>query len=250
MKQATLLSFAIVAVAAILTTFDPATAASEPKGCRAPEELARFQMPLPALKRTVAAEKRLHIVALGSSSTSGTGASSAEKRYPRQMAKTLRQKLTNIKIRVDNYGKGGALAAHMLKRIKLKIINQTPTLVIWQTGVNDAIRKVPLEKFRKTVRDGIELLQSRSIDVVLVDPQYFPGQKKFADYHKYIAVMADIAKEQQVPVLRRYDLMKYLVTSAQYEVADLLAKDRFHLNDTSYACLGRVLGIALVRAAR
>ncbi|MGH1418592.1 MAG: SGNH/GDSL hydrolase family protein [Hyphomicrobiaceae bacterium] len=244
LKSCLIASFLVFAA-----SLDPVMAAADKNTCVAPESFARFKNPLPALKRTVASGKNLHIVALGSSSTAGTGASSANNRYPRQLAKTLRKKLSEIKIRVDNYGRGGTLASHMLKRIKKKIISQTPTLVIWQTGVNDAIRKVPFDKFEKTIRDGIALLHSRSIDVVLLDPQHFPGEKKYADYHKYIALMGTVAKEMQVPVLRRYDLMKHLVTSAQFKARDLLAKDQFHLNDVSYACLGKVLGTALANSA-
>ncbi len=224
--------------------------AADRSACKAPAEFTHFETPLPALKQTIAKRQNVHIVALGSSSTAGTGASSKDKRYPQQLAHALRKALPQINLRVTNHGKGGTLASHMLKRLKKRILPQKPTLVIWQTGVNDAIRKVPLNKFRDILRDGIMLMQKRGIDVVLIDQQFFPGAKRYAKYDAYISAMANIAEEQQIPLLRRYALMKHLVASAQYDVGDLLAKDRFHLNDASYACLGHVLGKALVHAVK
>ena len=57
--------------------------------------------------------------------------------------------------------------------------------------------------------------------------------------------MRQIAEARKVPILQRFAIMKYLVTSAQYTPQQLLAPDLFHPNDFTYGCLGRFLADAL-----
>lgn len=225
-----------------------ATATTPEKTCRAPDDLATFRHKLPAVQNTLFKGTKLRIAALGSSSTSGTGATSKDKRYPRQLETFLSNHIAQSDVEVINYGRGGTLASQMLKRLMEEILPKKPGLVVWQTGVNDAIRNVPLLKFRATLLKGISLMHEQGIDVVLMDPQYFPGQVKYKSYDAYVDLMRDVAAETSVPLLRRHALMQHLVVSKQFEFDEILAKDRFHLNDTSYACVGHVLGQALLRS--
>ncbi len=184
-------------------------------------------------------------MALGSSSTKGIGASSPKSCYPVRLQAELQRRFPDSKITVDNLGIGGQLATDMLPRITRNVIPRKPTLVIWQTGVNDAMRHVDLEKFRKTVLRGIDLLQKKGIDVVLLDMQYFPRAEKVRDFARYLVAMRQIAEACKVPIVQRYAIMKHLVTSAQFTPRQLLAKDLFHPNDVTYGCLGRLMADAL-----
>ena len=125
------------------------------------------------------------------------------------------------------------------------MIARQPTLVIWQTGVNDALRAVPVDKFRATVNAGIDELQAAGIDVVLLDMQYFPRAEKVRDFPRFLVAMRQIAEQRRIPILQRFAIMKHLVTSAQYTPQQLLAADQFHPNDISYGCLGRMMADAL-----
>ncbi len=205
----------------------------------------RFQEPLPHFSTALASNKPVRIVALGSSSTQGVGASSPKSCYPVRLQAELQRRFPDSKITVDNLGVGGQLATDMLPRIKKDVLPRNPTLVIWQTGVNDAMRKVDLEKFRKTVLRGIDLLQKKNIDVVLLDMQYFPRAEKVRDFARYLVAMRQIAEARKVPIVQRYAIMKHLVTSAQFTARQLLAKDLFHPNDVTYGCLGRLMADAL-----
>ena len=205
----------------------------------------RFQAPLPHFSVALAARKPVHIMALGSSSTKGIGASSPKSCYPVRLQAELQRRFPDSKITVDNLGIGGQLATDMLPRITRNVIPRKPTLVIWQTGVNDAMRHVDLEKFRKTVLRGIDLLQKKGIDVVLLDMQYFPRAEKVRDFARYLVAMRQIAEARKVPIVQRYAIMKHLVTSAQFTPRQLLAKDLFHPNDVTYGCLGRLMADAL-----
>ena len=204
-----------------------------------------FRAPLPRFSAALAGNKPIRIVALGSSSTQGIGASSPKSCYPVRLQAELQRRFPDSKIRVDNLGIGGQLATDMLPRIKKDVLPRKPTLVIWQTGVNDAMRSVDLEKFRKTVLRGIDLLQKQNIDVVLLDMQYFPRAEKVRNFARYLVAMRQIAEARKVPILQRYAIMKHLVTSAQFTARQLLAKDLFHPNDVTYGCLGRLMADAL-----
>lgn len=204
-----------------------------------------FRAPLPRFSAALAGNKPIRIVALGSSSTQGVGASSPKSCYPVRLQAELQRRFPDSKIRVDNLGIGGQLATDMLPRIKKDVLPRKPTLVIWQTGVNDAMRSVDLEKFRKTVLRGIDLLQKQNIDVVLLDMQYFPRAEKVRNFARYLVAMRQIGEARKVPILQRYAIMKHLVTSAQFTARQLLAKDLFHPNDVTYGCLGRLMADAL-----
>jgi lysophospholipase L1-like esterase len=205
----------------------------------------RFKAPLPNLSTALAGDKPVRIVALGSSSTQGIGASGPKACYPVKLQAEMRRRFPGRKITVDNLGVGGQLATDMLPRIKKDVLPRKPTLVIWQTGVNDAVRNVDLEKFRKTVSRGIDTLQKKGIDVVLLDMQYFPRAEKIRGFARYLVAMRQIAESRKVPILQRFAIMKHLVTSAQFTPRQLLASDLFHPNDLTYGCLGRLLADAM-----
>jgi lysophospholipase L1-like esterase len=197
------------------------------------------------LSAALAGNQPVRIVALGSSSTQGIGASSPKSCYPVRLQAELQRRFPDSKITVDNLGIGGQLASDMLPRIKKQVLPLKPTLVIWQTGVNDAMRHVDLEKFKQTVLSGIDMLQKKGVDVVLLDMQYFPRAEKVRDFARYLVAMRQIAEARGVPIVQRFAIMKHLVTSAQFTAQQLLAADLFHPNDVTYGCLGRLMADAL-----
>jgi len=213
--------------------------------CKAPESIASFSVPIPGFAKVFKTEKLIRIVAFGSSSTSGAGASAADKTYPARLQAGLNARFKGRAFEVVNRGRSGEFASHMLARLERDVLAMKPALVIWQTGVNDALRKVDPEAFRRTVETGLAQMNALGIDVILLDQQYFPGSVKVAGYGKYLDLIRDIGAAHGVPVFKRYELMAHLVESAQFTVDELLAPDRFHLNDTSYDCLGDVLAGAI-----
>ena len=220
----------------------PALAGTPP--CTVPDAIKRLGAPTPTLARTFNDGGTIRIVAFGSSSTEGAGASARERTYPARLGAALRRMLPGRRFEIINRGRGGELASDMLARLERDVIATDPTLVIWQTGVNDAIHGVDLAAFRSIVEDGLRRLRLEAIDVVLLDPQYYPGAKTVKSYMKFLTALRTIGAAHGVPVFRRYHLMAHLVDSGQFEIDELLAPDRFHQNDLSYNCLGTVLAEA------
>lgn len=217
----------------------------EKRSCKAPSELLKLDWPVPRLTDAFRKGEVIRIVALGSSSTQGAGASSSNASYPARLLVELQQRLPGHKFEVVNLGVGGQLARDMLERIDGSVLPLAPELVIWQTGVNDAIRGVKIAEFRRTVESGLDLLRANGIDVVLLDHQYYPGAARLPNFSLYLRTMKLIASERKVPLMRRYEIMRHMVASSQFSVEELLAPDKFHLNDVSYRCLGAAIADAL-----
>lgn len=232
-----------------LTSLLLAPSAAQAGGCTAPVELIKLGAPLPKLMASVKTGEPLTIVALGSSSTSGAGASSRAFSYPARLEKELRTAWPKNDVRVINAGVGGQLAVHMVARIDKDVLSRKPQLVIWQTGVNDAIKGVPLEKFTALLRQGMDRFRQAGVDVVLIDQQYYPRFKKLKDGPLYLAAIRDVAGQYGVPVVQRFRIMQHLIDSAQFTTATMLSPDQFHLNDSSYGCLGHLLAESLRSAA-
>jgi acyl-CoA thioesterase-1 len=217
--------------------------------CTVPKELTRLHAPLAKFAAAVQDSAPLKIIALGSSSTAGAGASSQTKSYPAQLQAELDNVWPDQKVRVINAGVGGQLASDMVARIDKDVLAQKPQLVIWQTGVNDAVRGVPIEVFRKMLVAGIERVHKANIDILMVDQQYYPKFEKVKNGPLYISAIREVAQKLRVPVLQRFTIMKHLIDSRQFTPASMLSPDQFHLNDSSYRCLGKLLAESLRGAA-
>jgi len=220
----------------------PQTSAS----CKAPRDLVRLTLPLNAAHAAMGRDGDFRIVALGSSSTQGAGASGPKMCYPAQLEAELNRRFHPDKhFEVANLGIGGEMASDMLARIDRDVLPQKPDLVIWQTGVNDAIWGRPLEDFRMDLVQGIDAIRASGSDVILLDLQYYPKSERVEGYKDYLSTMWSVAQEKSVPVLKRHAFMKHLVDSRQFTPAQLLAPDLFHLNDLSYRCLGHLVADAI-----
>jgi lysophospholipase L1-like esterase len=234
---------------AALAALVPGTAlAGDPK-CAAPSDLVRFQAPLPKLAHE-AAEGQLVIVAIGSSTTAGTGASGPAAGYPERLEGELERRLPGLTIEVINKGVGGQNAVDMLARFDSDVLAERPALVIWQTGSNDVMHNIPVRQFKQTLTDGVARLHAAGVDVVLMDLQYWPKAEDLAHYGDYLQAMAEVARDEGVPLLRRSALMRHWLVSGQFPPDALLSADRFHMADLSYGCLADVLAQALDASIR
>ena len=116
------------------------------------------------------------IIAFGSSSTSGVGASSQAASYPACLERDLRAHLEfHDPVHVANRGVAGDDIEAMMRRLDRDVIQPHPDLVIWQLGTNDALENMPLAHFEaRRAGIGIRALRKAGIDLVLMEPQRAP----------------------------------------------------------------------------
>ncbi len=239
----------LIALAACTLAALPARAAS-PERCDAPSDLTRLSGRLARTGARIARHEPLTIVALGSSSTEGVGASGPEATYPSRLAAELQQRLPEQSVTVLNKGIGGETSIDEVARFDRDVFAAQPDLVIWQVGTNSVLRDESVAEHREVVRRGIARLKDAGIDVVLMDAQYAPQFLAHTEYHDMEHSLSLLGKEEGVPVFRRFALMRHWVKTKQLDFAAMLAPDGLHLNDLGYECVGRILADSVVDAAR
>jgi acyl-CoA thioesterase I len=220
--------------------------ASRPAACLVPESVAWAGDVTDPLRHRLTDEQEVRIVVLGSSSTAGTGASSLQTSFVEQFKRAIGAR-SRRSIRVFNAGVAGDTTADMLRRLPKDVIARKPALVIWQTGVNDALKRVPIDRFGRELTLGIAELKTRAIPVILLDQQDFIGAAQTPNYAAYVAAVRNIAEQNQATLLQRFRVMRYLSRQRDGGLQSLLAKDGLHMNDFAHRCIGELLAASIGR---
>ena len=220
-------------------------ASAELKGCRASSELLDLGNPLEIARTAVADERQLRIVAMGSSSTQGYGATNPHFAYPYQLKMRLEAAMPGVAIHVFNKGIGGQDAEEMAARMKADVQPERAHLVVWQVGTNSAIGRVPLAKFANRLRAGIDIGKSLGANFVLMNLQYVPAVVALPDEEEYARVMAEVAEEKGAGLFRRFEIMRAWYKDGM-SYSQFVTSDGLHLNDFGQKCIGKLLSTAIL----
>src|SRR5215510_8652471 len=220
--------------------------------CVAPPGFARFDIPLKRIAERISAHQSLTIIAVGSSSTFGTGASSPAMTYPSQLAVELRALLSHTPITVINRGISGETAQEMLAQFDRDVLAVHPDLVLWQVGSNAVLLGRPIAPTGLLITEGLRQLKVAGFDVVLIDPQYAP--KVIAKHDEYdinlmVALISTASRDMHVNLFQRFALMRYWRMTKGLPFSAFLSKDELHMNDWSYGCIAKLLARAVAEAA-
>lgn len=230
-------------------TPDDYAAVAQALECTAPEAVTRFKVRLPNTARAIRKAQELTIVAIGSSSTEGVGASDPAGAYPARFAAALKRQWPRLPVRVVNKGIGGEDAHQMLARFERDVLTYAPQLVIWQVGSNYALRGHDLGAYAAVLRKGINRLKAAGTDVILMDLQYAPQVLDKPIHRRIVDTMTALANDLKVAVFRRFAIMRHWVTKGRHTFEEIVARDRLHMNEASYDCIGRLLADSVVSAA-
>jgi acyl-CoA thioesterase I len=244
-----------VIVIAIATLAVGSAVASQPpaptelsKTCSAPHEITRLeQSPLRTTLR-IAEGQALKIVALGSSSTAGFGASSLSQSYPSRLEVELRSLLPAHDVIVINRGINGQDAEEMLARLQRSVLAAHPDLVIWQVGTNAILDNFSVARESALIRRGIRRLLDAGIDVVLMDPQYAPRVIKKPAATRLVDLLSKLGRDAQVGVFRRFAIMRHWNEDQKLPFSAFVSGDGLHMNDWGYSCTAQLLASAILEA--
>lgn len=237
------LLFLAVAIAA------PAAARAEEAAAPSCPVVPQAALVVPRFAEAVA-RGAVHIVAFGSSSTAGAGASSPSHAYPAQLERQLRRALPGVRVTVTNRGIGGEDARQMIARIGPQVLAESPDLVIWQLGANASLRSLGTENFRQRLDEGLAQFLGSGVDVVLMDNQRAPRIDARPGHGIYDAILRQAAANHAgVELFRRGMLMDALATHG-VSTAELVGADGLHHTDRGYACVAEALTHALVAGLR
>jgi len=224
------------------------SAAPVPK-CIVPSEQARFDLPLPRTAARLATGVPLKVVAIGSSSTYGAGASSPTKSYPSRLEVELRRHFAGHAVTVLNRGVNGDESPEMLARLERDVISESPHLVLWQVGTNSLLRDRPIDPHVGVLEDGIARLRTIRADVVLINPQFAPKVIVKTDAEAMVDLLSAIAKTEKVDLFDRYAMMRRWREVQHLPFESFVSPDGLHMNDWSYGCLAKWLGASIADAA-
>jgi acyl-CoA thioesterase-1 len=237
-----------IAFAAVTVLIAPAVAQA-PATCAAPAEIVRLDLPLSRTAKRLVASEPIVIVAIGSSSTAGAGATSPTASYPSQLELALKALFPNRTIKVLNRGANGEDAREMLARLDASVLAENPDLVLWQVGTNSLLLDRPLSPAGDRIREGLGRLKAAGVDVVLIDPQFAPKVLAKPDIGRLMELYPVIAKQANVGVFQRFAVMRHWRETANIPFNVFLSEDGLHMNDWSYACVGKLLAGAIAEAA-
>jgi len=217
--------------------------------CDTPLDLIRLANPLSHVAQKLTDGAPITIVAIGSSSTAGAGASAPAKSYPSQLAVELKKQFPNNSITVLNRGANGEEVADMLRRFDKAVVAAKPDLVLWQLGTNSVIRDHMFNDHGAAIRDGLNKIRAIGADIVLIDPQFAPKVIAKSEAEHMVELIAETAKVENVDLFRRFDVMKRWHEADHMAFESFVSPDGLHLNDWSYACMAKGLSLAIADAA-
>ena len=219
-------------------------------GCAAPPALTGIGAVLGRAAAQIRRDRRLTIVALGSSSTSGVGASAPERSYPSRLQADLRRLLPTVAVHVVNRGIGGQEVPQMLARFDRDVLPLHPDLVIWQLGTNAVLHHHDPKGEAPLIARGIARLERHDADVVLMDLQYAPRVVALPAYKAMERIIAAAAKRAHVGLFRRFQIMHAWQAERPADPPQMIGRDGVHMNDRGYGCMAADLAAALAAGWR
>ncbi|NNM74965.1 SGNH/GDSL hydrolase family protein [Enterovirga aerilata] len=238
-----LLAAACAAAPALVAAIGTAPARASDEACGAERAALSRPASFRSLTEGLASDKPVRLLAIGSSSTEGVGASAPARSYPAQLERELRAAWSGRRVEVVNAGIGGETADQTLARLeRLMAEPAKPALVLWQVGTNDALAGGDEARFRSLLERGISLVRAAGSDLVIVDQQFFPRIADPGRYERYVAMVNAVAGEHGIPVFSRYRLMKLWAERDPALLDRMLSADGFHMGDLGYRCMADALG--------
>jgi len=217
-----------------------------PRPCDTHPDIVGFKYPLPHLAQSLKSQRKVKIVAIGSSSTAGEGNIVP---FPCRLELALRGQFHGRMIDVLNRGIGGQEALDELSRFGPDVIGEAPALVIWQVGTNAVFRlgQYSFDDVAASIAAGLDRIAGFAMDVVLMDLQYTtavvkPEKIKLAE--QTVAMIAAAAQKAGVNVFRRFALMRRWCVDGGIPIAELIDPtdpSQLHMSEWATNCVTQAL---------
>ena len=222
-----------------------------PRPCNKHLELFNFT-PLTHFAKALKAQRKVKVVAIGSSSTAGADGVLP---YPPRLEMLLRQgtapriDVPRIEgfygriIDVLNRGIGGQEAPEELSRFESDVLGDAPSLVIWQVGTNAVYRDYySPDEVKAAIEVGLDLLSNLSADVVIMDCQYTTTVvEKPARLKQITDLISSVASAKGVNLFSRFALMRCWVTDDKVPLPELDDGGGLHTSEWATDCVTQTL---------
>jgi acyl-CoA thioesterase-1 len=225
-----------------------------PRPCDSHLDLFKFEHALPILAKSLKRQRKIKIVAIGSSSTAGEGDIVP---YPLRLEMSLRAAFHDRMIDVLNRGLGGQEAPSELSRLEPDVFAEAPALVIWQVGTNAVFRKKEFnfDDVVGSIATGLRWLKDLPTDVVLMDLQYTTAlvdpETTLPLSKELVERISAAAAKAEVNVFRRFTLMQHWVEQDKVPLKELVREgdpDQLHMSEWATNCVAQALFGAIKQA--
>ncbi len=200
--------------------------------CRVPGSQLYSLARLGAVKLALKEKRAVRVLTIGGSSA-GLGAATT---YPVKLETALERSLPDVDVVVESRGMQGEIASGAAERLRNMVAEVEPDLVIWQVGTHDALARVDVEVFATALAETVQWIKSHEIDVVLVNPVYTASLAADEYYNSLVRTVQDVASREGVPLVQRYEAMRYLSGLGQKGEGHLLGS-QFRLNELGMRCM-------------
>lgn len=256
MKHRTVIG-AVLGFAAILLASPPLLAWATPPPlawatppCVVPEALALRPLSLPAARRAATADKHLTILTLGGTQTAGTEAGEQSATYPARLEAALAAIPPNAQVSVVNEALPGNTAADVAPRIGGLLVKTGARLVIWAPGGRDVAKRSDPAGFGAALQIGIDAVRNGGADLILLDAPFMPAPERMARIEPYRQKLLHAAADNNVPLLRRHDMMRGW---NEDKTLNLDARDDLERQTVTrrlFACIAHSLAVPIAEAVR
>lgn len=221
-----------------------------PRPCETHLELVKFAHRLPHFAEALRHQRKIKVVALGSSSTAGADNILP---YPPRLEMLLRQRFFGRMIDVINRGIGGQEAQEEYSRIESDVTTEAPVLVIWQVGTNAVYKSYNPAEVRATLEAGLDVLAAEPLDVIVMDSQYtqaIVGTDAALNLANVIMPMiAEVTSTKGVNLFSRFALMKRWA-DAGIPLSELDDGGQLHTSEWATNCVTQSLFGAIDEALK
>jgi len=249
-RAAAVATLALIALAAAPPAKGQTTRVALPTVCQIPDDLLTDSSPLSNSAKQMRAERRLKVVALGSSSTLGMGASGPESAYPARLEAALKAHFPAATIQVVNKGVSRQSARQMLDRLTGDVLRERPGLVVWETGTAEAVRGAEVDDYVSALLAGVDKMAEAGIDVLLMDTQYSRSTARIINFQPYVDAIGQVAGMRDLVLFPRYLVMRTWVDEDRFSFADKSPAETRKVADQIYDCLGRLLARAIAKTLK
>jgi hypothetical protein len=236
----------ITSTAVVLLCATAAHSADE-RECHVPERFYSFEPPLSKTAKAIVAGRPAVIVALGGASTLGIAAGSIERAWPARMSAALETKFRPARAKVVNLAVARQTAKTAIERLEREVFPLKPTLIIWETGTMEAVRAMQVDEFRKTMQTGITEILGTGAELVMMNMQFSRDSGAIIDFQPYVAAMREVADADEVPLFRRYGIMRYWAESGALDLETRDTDKRRYVAAKLYDCIGRAMADFVTR---
>jgi hypothetical protein len=162
----------------------------------------------------------------------------------------LAQDFPKGSITVVNKGVPRQSARQNFGRFSTDVFAEDPVLVIWETGINDAVRGTDIDDFAGTLQTGVDQFKNRAIDIIMMDMQFSKSATALINFEAYLKALHRVGDLAEVYVLPRYEMMRYWSDQKVFNFDEVAPEDRAKLAARVYTCIAHKLAQIIQRAAQ